>query len=132
MAGGIVPVAKALYLCDFHVGYSNGKLDLYGIFNAIRATSFPHRKGPFVCFAQLLGGVGNVSFHIDVRRGTNRQLVDWSGTRTLHFPNRNTLLQVAVTLPGCVFDQPGIYLVELYCDNTWVADTTVQLLGPKP
>src|SRR6185312_5610866 len=120
MAGRILPVAKALYLCDYHVGYSNGKVDLYGIFNGIRANSYPHRKGPFVCFAQLLGGLGSISFHIDIRRGIDRHLIDWSGTRTLQFPNRTTLLQVAATIPGCVFDQPGIYLVELYCDNTWV------------
>lgn len=132
MSGVIVPSAKALYLCDFHVGYSNGKIDLYGIFNSVRAAAFPYRKGPFVCFVQLLGGQGDVGFHIDICRASDRQLIDWTGTRTLHFPDRDTLLQVAVTIPGCVFDSPGIYLVELYCDNTWVADTTVRVLGPKP
>ncbi len=132
MAGVIVPVAKAIYLCDFHVGYSNGKVDLYGIFNAIRVTAFPYQKGPFVCLAQLLGGLGTVPFHLDIRRESDRHLIDWTGTRNLQFPNRDTLLQVAVTIPGCRFDQPGIYLVELYCDNVWVADTTLRLLGPTP
>ncbi len=132
MAGAIIPSAKAIYLCDFHVGYSNGKIDLYGLFNSVRPAAYPHKKLSFVCFAQLLGGLGNVSFHIDIRRAADRQLIDWTGTRTLHFPDRDTLLHVAVTVPECVFDQPGIYLVELYCDNTWVADTTIRLQEPKP
>jgi hypothetical protein len=32
----VVPAAKAMYLCDYHIGYSKGKVDLYGLFNAIR------------------------------------------------------------------------------------------------
>ena len=128
MAVVIVPAAKALYLCDYHVGYSNGKVDLYGIFNAIRAASYPHQKGQFVCFAQLRGGLGTVPFHIDIVRASDRHLIYWTGTRNLHFPNRDVLIQVAMTIPGCTFEQAGLYLVELYCDNTWVTDTAFELL----
>jgi len=128
----VLPAAKALYLCDFHVGYSNGKVDLYGLFNSIRPASYPHRKGSFVCFAQLLGGLGDVSFHIDIRRADDGSLVDWTPTRVLRFPDRDTLLQVVATISGCVFDRPGVHLVELYCDNVWVADTTIQLRDPTP
>src|SRR5262245_36492851 len=132
MAAAVIPSAKAIYLCDFHVGYSNGKIDLYCLFNSIRPTAYPYRKESFVCFARLLGGLGDVSFHIDTRRAADQQLIHWTGTRTLHFPDRETLLHVAVTIPGSVFDQPCIYLVELYCDNTWVADTTVRLQELRP
>ena len=123
----IVPVAKALYLCDYHVGYASGKIDLYGVFKAIQPSRYPHRKGPFVCFAQMSGGLGAVACHLDIRRASDLQLIDWSGTRMLRFPDRDTLLQVAWTFPGCDFQEPGLYLVELYCDNTWVTDTTLQL-----
>ena len=33
----IIPFAKALYLCDGHLGFANQKTDLMGIFNSIRA-----------------------------------------------------------------------------------------------
>jgi hypothetical protein len=124
----ILPSAKAVYVCDFHVGYSNGKIDLYGQFEAIRPKSYPHHKGSFTCVVQLVGGLGDVPFHIDIRRAADGVLVDCSDTQTLRFPNRETLLKVARVMNGCVFDQPGVYLVELYCDNTWVADTTLRLL----
>jgi hypothetical protein len=31
MADKIIPVSRSLYLCDFPVGYQDGKVDLYGI-----------------------------------------------------------------------------------------------------
>jgi hypothetical protein len=44
----VVPVAKAMYLCDYHVGNPNGKVDLYGLFNAIRPDNgYPHTQGRF-------------------------------------------------------------------------------------
>ena len=127
MAGVIPPTAKALYLCDYHVGYSNGKVDLYGLFNAVRPRAYPHTLRSFICFAQLRGGLGNVPFYIDIRRAADGQLIDWTPTRQLRFPDRETLVQVVVTVSNVVFDRPGIYLVELYCDNACVADTTVLL-----
>lgn len=123
----IVPVARALYLCDYHIGYPNGKVDLYGLFKAMRPASYPHRKGPFVCFAQLTNGLGEMTIHIDIRRASDMTLVDWFGPHRIRFPNRDMLVQAALTFPGCIFPEPGLYLVELYCDNAWVADTVLHL-----
>lgn len=128
IADRILPTAKALYLCDFHVGYSGGKADLYGLFEAVRPAAYPHRKDSFVCFAQLRGGLGELPFHIDICRASDASVVYYSGVRTLRFPDRTTLLKVAFTIKECVFPTPGLYLVEMYCDNTWVGDTAVELL----
>lgn len=44
----ITPFAKALYLCDHHVGHSNGKTDLCGLFNSIRpVAAYPYTKARF-------------------------------------------------------------------------------------
>jgi hypothetical protein len=68
MAMSVLPVSKALYLCDNYAGYSDGKVDLYGLFNAIRPlTGFPHRRSRFCVFAQLSNGLGGVPFFIDIR-----------------------------------------------------------------
>src|SRR5437763_16564927 len=56
-----------------------------------------------------------------------RHLIHWIGVRTLRFPNRTMQVRVAVHIKGCIFEVPGIYLAELYCVNTWVADTTLRL-----
>jgi hypothetical protein len=98
----VVPVAKAMYLCDYHVGYSDGKVDLYGLFNAIRPESgFPYTRSRFCVFAQLINGLGKVPFFVDVRSAAEDELVWTTETRQLTFPNRNTVVQVALTIEGC-------------------------------
>jgi hypothetical protein len=124
----VVPVAKAMYLCDYLIGYSNGKVDLYGLFNAIRPEQgFPYTRGRFCIFAQLINGHGQVPFFIDVRFAQTDELVQTTETRSLTFPDRSTVVQVAMEMEGCRFQNPGLYLIELFCDNTWVCDTQVLL-----
>ena len=125
----INPVAKALYLCDGHLGFDNRKADLMGIFNSIRPAAYPHVNKGFNVFAQLISGLGQVSFHIAIRSAATEEVIYTSNTGILIFPRRMTVVQMACTIgAACVFPQPGIYLVELYCNGQWVADTTLDLL----
>ncbi|HTU88486.1 MAG TPA: hypothetical protein VMF69_00165 [Gemmataceae bacterium] len=123
----ILPVAKGIYLCDYVIDYENGKVDLYGLFNAIRSSNHPHVQGRFCVFAQLINGLGRVPFFIDIRDAARHQLIHTTQTNHLSFPDRNTVVQLAVSIEQCLFPQAGMYLVELYCDNTWVCDTNLLL-----
>ncbi len=124
----IIPVAKTLYLCDDYIGYPNQKTDLVSIFNSIQPKKYPHVQKHFVVFAQMTSGLGLVPFFIDVRFAPTGQLVHTTNTHFLNFPHRDKLIQLAYTMKGCPFPKQGIYLVELYCDAQWVADTTLVLL----
>jgi hypothetical protein len=124
-AATIVPVAQALYLADGYLGFPGGKTDLMGLFNSIRAAAYPHVQKQFVVFARLLQGLGHVSCHADIRFAPTQQLTHVSSTHTLFFPDRDTVVEMALTLKGVRFPQPGMYLVELFCDAQWVADATV-------
>lgn len=128
MAMSVVPIARAVYLCDFHVGYSDGKVDLYGLFNGIRSSKgFPHTKDRFCVFAQLTNGLGKVSCHVDIRSARNDELIWATGARELTFRTRQSLVQLALYVEGCRFEQPGLYVIELFCDNSWVCDSQVVL-----
>lgn len=94
----IVPVAKGIYLCDYVFDYENGKTDLYGLFNAIRPASYPHMQGRFCVFAQLVNGLGQVPFFIDIRDATNKQLIYTTQINQVSFPDRNTVVQLAVSM----------------------------------
>jgi hypothetical protein len=123
----IVPVAKAISLCDYHIGYSDGKVDLYGIFNAVRPQSgYPYIRGRFCLFAQLINGLGKVPFFVDFRFSETDELVWMTETKELSFPARDIVVQLALTIEGCPFDRRGLYLLELFCDNTW-CDTQLLL-----
>jgi hypothetical protein len=124
----VVPVAKAVYLCDYHIGYSNGKVDLYGLFNAIRPEKgYPHANSQFCVFAQLINGLGQVPFFVDIRYALTDELIYTTETKFLTFPDRNTIVQMALRIEGCRFHTPGLYLLELFCDNVWVSDTQMVL-----
>lgn len=127
MADKIIPVSRSLFLCDFYTGYQDGKVDLYGVFNAIRPAIYPFRKPRFVVFAQLTGGLGDVPFFIDIRREGADQGIHTTPVRVTRFPDRMALLQLAITIEGVRFPEPGVYVVDLFCHNTWVCDTTVVL-----
>ena len=124
----IIPTGKALYLCDGCMGFPNQKTDLVGLFNSIRPQHYPHTQQQFVIFAQLIAGLGQVPFYLDIRFAATDQLVHTTNTQMLHFPHRQKVVQLAYTMQTCPFAQSGIYLVELFCDGQWVADTTLELL----
>ena len=123
----ILPVAKALYLCDYQFAGVNGKSDLYGIFHGLRPKAYPHTQPRFCVFAQLASGLGELPFFIEIV-GPDERLVYSSTTRKFRFPNRETVIQLTFEIKGCRFPVPGMYIVGLYCDNAWIADTQLHLI----
>jgi hypothetical protein len=103
------------------------KVDLYGIFDAIRPAVYPHLRKQFVVFAQLVGGLGDVPFFVDIRREGDDQGIYTTVVHTLRFPTRTTLMQLALTVENVRFPGTGVYVVDLFCHNEWVCDTIVTL-----
>jgi hypothetical protein len=68
-----------------------------------------------------------VPFFVDIRLAQTDQLIYTTEIRHLNFPDRTRVVQLALAIQGCQFDGPGNYLLELYCDNTWICDTTLRL-----
>lgn len=127
-AGVILPVAKSLYLCDGHLGFSSKKTDLMGIFDSIRPPGgYPYVHPSFVVFARLAQGLGTIPFRVDIRLAASGQYVAGTVVQQLAFPDRDTIVNMVVTMKGVSFPQPGIFLVEFLLDNQWVADTTLEL-----
>jgi hypothetical protein len=98
-AGVILPVAKSLYLCDGHLGFTSGKTDLMGIFDSIRSQGgYPHIHPSFVVFARLAQGLGTISFRVDIRFAASGQFVAGTLARQLVFPDRDTIVNMVVTM----------------------------------
>jgi hypothetical protein len=123
----VVPVAKALYLCE-EIDTEGGLTNLYGLFNALRPTSYPHTQRSFRVFAQLGNGMGDVRVHFDISRASDGRLIHASDVQMVRFARRSLVFQVSMEFLGIQFPEPGVYLVGLFCDNTWVADVTMELL----
>ena len=125
----ILPVARSLYLCDLHIGFASKKTDLMGIFDSIHPRGgYPHIHPSFVVFARLAQGLGTIPFRVDIRLAATGQFVAGSLVHQLVFPDRDAIVNMVMTMNKVSFPQPGIYLVELFCNGQWVADTTLKLL----
>ncbi len=88
---------------------------------------YPHIHPSFVVFARLAQGLGTIPFRVDIRLATSGRFVAGTLVQQLVFPDRDTIVNMVVTVKGTPFPQPGLFLVELLLDNQWVADTTVEL-----
>lgn len=126
MADPIRPVAKTLCLCE-EIDVEWGMTNLYGLLTYLRPASYPHVQDSLCAFIQLGQGLGDVRFHIDVIRARDERLVRSSNVRMLTFRRRTQTIQVALNLEGIRFEEPGVYLVQAFCDNTWVGDVTLEL-----
>lgn len=125
----IVPVAKALFLCDSVAASADGKVDLFGVFATIRPSAgYPHVLSRINLFARLSGGLGDVSVWVDIRKAATHELIRTTTPRRLTFPTRDVLVNYSFRLDQFRFEEPGLYLAELYCNNEWVCDTKFHLL----
>lgn len=127
----VVPVARSLVLCE-EADSEGGLTNLYGIFFALERVRYPHQEPEFVVFMQLAGGLGQQTFYLDIRRAFDDLLIHTTNPQPLLFADRDHLRQVAVRLLGIEFPTPGMYIVELYCDNTWVADVSLRMVEEQP
>lgn len=125
----IIPTTKSVFLCDGYTAVQAGKVTLHGLFHTIRpAVGYPHLKDEFCVYVEMSGGLGRFPFWVDIRSAKTGRLAHYTDVRELFFPNRDTILQVVVRIQGCRFDEPGRYIVNLICNNTWVNDTALELL----
>jgi hypothetical protein len=122
MPANIIPVARSLYLCDRCYGLPNAKVWIDGLFNSIQPPSYPYHHREFSVFAQLTGGLGAISVFVDITYAPLNQLVHTTHTRQLSFPRRDVVVRVSHVIQDCQFDQSGLYLLGLFCDNVCVAD----------
>ena len=105
--GVILPVAKSLYLCDGHLGFSSRKTDLMGIFDSINPQGgYPHIHPSFAVFARLAQGLGTIPFRVDIRLAATGQFVAGTLVQQLVFPDRDTVVNMVVTIKGVSFPQP--------------------------
>jgi Family of unknown function (DUF6941) len=126
----IIPMAKALYLCE-EIDIEGGQVNVYALFNTMHAEELPHTRESLCVFAQLSGGLGEMPAHYDIVRARDERVVDVSATHRLRFERRSQLLQLSMTFKGVIFEEPGVYFVQLFCDNVLVADVTLELRETK-
>ena len=127
MAQPILPFALPIFLCDRHVARDRGKVDFLGAFHSIKPREYPHTHQRFSVVAHMNGGLGDINTYVDIRNMATGELIDTTPPRIIRFPNRNVLVRLVCEFVGVQFPSSGIYLIELYCEHTCIADTRLRL-----
>ncbi len=135
MATTVIPVTKALYLCDDVVAdRSSRKVHMLGVFNAVRpprGAAYPYRLGQLCVFVQLAGGVGEVPTHVEIVSTRDNATVYAAPEQRLRFPGRHTTISVCFRIRSCKFPEAGVYLVELYARDAFLDDCALHLLASE-
>lgn len=127
MSNIVRPTARSLFLCDRVVRYLSGKSDVQGIFTRAKGDGYPHIHIQFSIFCEFTDGFGELPFTVKMIAAETGQLVFSTPERMMTFPGRLTTVQLVYTLQVVPFRQAGVYFIELWCDNEFVADVRLTM-----
>jgi hypothetical protein len=134
MAAPVAPVPKAIYLCDDVIeDPETRKLHVLGVFNSIRpaaGSDFPYSLDRLCVVVQFADGLGEVPVHVEVVESATNTVAFTSPRRVLRFSNRQQTVYACLRVTQCGFPRPGLYIVELYCQDAFVDDRELRLLTP--
>ena len=122
-----IPVIRGLYLAVVATPKEDAQIDLIGVFNSLSVDGFPHRMNEFCLYAQLTDGFGDIAAFAEISEAETGRLVHKTGEYRLHFSSRLQVVQLLLRVRGVQFSKPGVYFVDLYCDNNYLADTRIVL-----
>ena len=123
------PIGVSLVICEQVMTESvNGKKSLIGVFNSLTAGVFPCSVGAFCVCAQLTNGRGSIRTTIRcicTETGESIQTQDYTAV----FLNPNTIVEIVFVFRQVSFPSPGLYAIELSCEEELVSETRFQLSG---
>jgi hypothetical protein len=131
----ILPLVKSVYLCDDALRDPNtGKIHLLGAFTGIRlpeGLAFPYRQPRFCVFARFVDGYGPIPFRVKIVSARSGDAIFETQDHTIRFTDRLATAWASFRIVDCLFDEPGVYLAELYCGGLFVDDRSLTLRGKE-
>lgn len=135
MAGGLIPTAKRFFICDDVVGNpATGKPMIVNLWDTVRVPvgqSFPFRLNKVCLFAWLRGGRGEVTFRFELVRQTDRRVVTAPWVQRVTFADPNRTIYARFLLPNVSFPEPGVYTVDVFCNDEFFDDQVVTVLAAE-
>ena len=70
---------------------------------------------------------GPLRVFVDVRSLTTVELIYRIDPKVVTFASRTSVANIVFRVEACRFPSAGLYLVQLFCDNSWVCDAQLTL-----
>ena len=131
MSEAVLPIVKSVFLCDdVAIDQQTGKPSVTGLFNSLRVEFLAGAVSvidEFCVFAEFVGGIAPATVRIEITRARTNTVVVRTTDRTLRFRGRHTTLAVSFRIENLAVPEPGVYLVELYCNDVFVDDRLLRI-----
>jgi hypothetical protein len=122
------PIGIALIVCDQIIqDASSGKRSLVGIFNSLKAASFPATTKHLSIYASLTNINGNVPMELHCFNETHEEAivaVPFNGS----MDNPNNVLDVAFDFDEFSFPKPGLYCFEIRAVEEIILSTRLNVI----
>lgn len=102
-------------------------MSLIGIFEQVRAPSFPVRHPAMCVYTKLTDAAGEYDIRLDLVRLDDMQIIGQGQMRPT-FPDRMAPVEIVVQLLGIVFERPGRYEFQLWANGRWVGSKSLAVL----
>jgi hypothetical protein len=129
----IEPVVRHMLLCDdVRVDPTRpGRRDVLGWYSVLTSTltpPFPLRFPSMCVYSLLVGGRGKGEARVAVRHADTDAVVQLSQRYRITFPaDPLRLVYLKILVQNCTFPRPGLYTVELYWNQSLVAQESLRL-----
>jgi hypothetical protein len=122
------PVAIGLLVCEQVIVEENtGNVTLVNCFRRRKVAGFPADPFPFVVFAILTDGSGQITLEVRIERLDTLDEV-YQVSHTIRFPDPLQEVRCVIRLRDCSFPVAGPYQVTLLADNEPIAQRRIVLL----
>jgi hypothetical protein len=126
------PSGLAIVVCDQIIeDKATGKKSLIGIFNNITSPTFPCRHPSISVYLSMTEGHGSYQMRLRIiNEETGGAIAEVQGQ--LPFPDKNFVAELAINFVGLEFPAPGLYSIELYCDESLVLERRFHVIKVNP
>lgn len=126
-APGPVPFLVAMLVADLAIrDHQTNKVSLIGIFENIRAPSFPCRHEALTVYAKVTDAQGTYDFRLEVIHLDKARRIAEVPIKG-EAAHRLGIGEIVVTIGGLVFPGPGLYEFRLSANGRYVGSKTVRM-----
>lgn len=125
------PIVLSINICDTIIrDETTKKVSLIGIFNAIKANTFPVNHPLFHIYAALTNGHGiyKTSLRI-VNVGNQETILNMDGDLNILDPLQ--VIELNIGLQDVCFNKPGKYSLQVFCNSEQVGFRDFMVIGPS-
>ncbi|MDI6733025.1 MAG: hypothetical protein QME51_02980 [Planctomycetota bacterium] len=129
------PIPLAMLICDTIIDDRlSAKKSLIGIFNNIGSNEMPCRHQTLYVYCVLTEGIGQYESALRCSHLESGKNV-FNLTGPIKFPNPLATIEFIFDMKNIVFQEEGVYVFELFCDNQPVISRKInvtKIKSPEP